>query len=53
MLENKYRIKYRHSRTGVVGVTILNTDAEVAAERVWLEAFGYVVTDVFRPEAGP
>jgi hypothetical protein len=44
-----YRIKYRHSRTGAVGLTILHTEAEVVAERARLEALGHVVTDVLVP----
>jgi hypothetical protein len=51
VLENRYRIKYRHPKSGAAGVTILNTAAEMAAERARLEALGYVVVDVFLPHA--
>jgi hypothetical protein len=44
-----YRIKYRHSRSGAVGMTILHTAAEVVAERARLEALGHVVTNVLVP----
>jgi hypothetical protein len=49
VLENKYRIKYRHPRTEAVGVVILNTAAEMEAERARLEALKYIVTNVFLP----
>jgi hypothetical protein len=45
----KFRIKYRHARTGAAGVSILNTREEMAAERTRLEALGYAVTDVLLP----
>jgi len=44
-----YRIKYRHARTGAVGMTILHSAAETVAERDRLEGLGYIVTDVLLP----
>jgi hypothetical protein len=49
MLENKYRIKYRDPRSDAVGIVILNTAAEMSAERARLELHRYVVTNVFLP----
>ena len=48
-MQYRYRIKYRHPRTEVVGVFTLHTAAEMAAERFRLEALGYVVPDVLLP----
>jgi hypothetical protein len=48
-MEYKYRIKYRHPRTGAVGIAILHTAAELAAERARLESLGYVVIEVLLP----
>jgi hypothetical protein len=48
-MQYRYRIKYRHPRTGVVGIGILNTAAEIAGERRRLEGLGYVVTEVLLP----
>jgi hypothetical protein len=48
-MQYRYRIKYRHPRTGVVGMGILNTAAEIAGERRRLEGLGYVVTEVLLP----
>jgi hypothetical protein len=48
-VEYKFRIKYRHPRTGAAGIAILYTAAELAAEQARLEALGYVVTEVLLP----
>jgi hypothetical protein len=48
-MEYRYRIKYRHPRTGVVGIAVLNTAAEMTAETTRLEALGYSITDVLLP----
>jgi hypothetical protein len=49
VLKNKYRIEYRHPHSGGVGLAILDTAAEMAAEKSRFEALGYVVTEVFLP----
>jgi hypothetical protein len=48
-VQYKFRIKYRHPRTGAAGVSILNTHEEMTADRARLEALGYVVTEVLLP----
>ena len=48
-MQYRYCIKYRHLRAGVVGMAILGSAAEAAAERSRLEALGYVVIDVSLP----
>jgi hypothetical protein len=44
-----YLIKYRHPRTGAVGIVILHTAAEMATARSRLELLRYVVLDVVLP----
>jgi len=48
-MQYRYCIKYRQPRAGSVGMTILSSAAETAAERLRLEALGYVVIDVSLP----
>jgi hypothetical protein len=48
-MEYRYRIKYRHPRSGAVGIAVLNTAAEMAAERSRLETLGYAVIEVLLP----
>jgi len=42
-------LAYRHSRAGVAGLTLLNAESEIAAERASLEAQGNIVTNISRP----
>jgi len=48
-MHNRCRIVYRHPRTGVAGLVILNAESEIAFEKVSLEAHGNVVTEILRP----
>ena len=45
----RYRIKYRHPLSGIVGIVTLHSAAEIKAERSRLEARGNVVMDVMLP----
>ncbi len=49
---SQYQIKYRHPRTQVAGLAILQDAAAAEAEKVRLEALGYVVTEVLRLDSG-
>jgi hypothetical protein len=49
---NKYRVLYRHPRTGSAGLVFLPAVSDIAAESARLEALGYVVTCVLRPNGG-
>ena len=45
----KYRVLYRHPRTGVAGLSIMYTEDEIAGETARLESLGYVVSKILRP----
>ena len=46
---HRYRVQYRHPRTGVSGLSIMFSDDEVTEEIARLASLGYVVTKVLRP----
>jgi hypothetical protein len=45
----KYRLRFRHLRTGAAGLVVLDTAEEMAAESARLEAAGYVVIECLAP----
>lgn len=49
---SQYQIKYRHPRTQVAGLAILQNSAAAKAEKSRLEALGYVVTEILRLDGG-
>jgi len=48
-MQYSYRVPYHHPRTGLAGVTILNTAAEAVVERARLQALGYTVGQTLTP----
>jgi hypothetical protein len=48
-MQYRYRIKYRHPLSGIVGIVTRHSTAEIRAERSRLEALGNVVIDVMLP----
>ena len=46
---HRYRVQYRHPRTGVCGLSIMFSDDEITEEVARLESLGYIVTKVLRP----